>query len=46
MKGIHIVENLKLDRLSATGVYETAFIMKPLKIKGGTGSNIAPIAVR
>ena len=44
--GIHIVENLKLDELSAARAYETAYIMEVLKIKGGTGSTIAPIAVR
>jgi kynurenine formamidase len=44
--GIHIVENLKLDQLSAARAYETAYIMEVLKIKGGTGSTIAPIAVR
>ena len=27
-------------------VYEFAFIMQPLKIKGGTGSTVAPIAIR
>jgi kynurenine formamidase len=44
--GIHIVENLKLDQLSLARAYETAYIMEILKIKGGTGSTIAPIAVR
>ncbi len=44
--GIHIVENLKLDELAAARAYETAYIMEVLKIKGGTGSTIAPIAVR
>jgi len=46
VNGIHIVENLKLDQLSAAHAYETAYIMEVLKIKGGTGSTIAPIAVR
>lgn len=44
--GIHIVENLKLDQLAAERAYETAYIMEVLKIKGGTGSTISPIAVR
>ena len=44
--GIHIVENLKLDELAAARAYESAYIMEVLKIKGGTGSTIAPIAVR
>jgi predicted TIM-barrel fold metal-dependent hydrolase/kynurenine formamidase len=46
VNGIHIVENLKLDQLSTARAYETAYIMEVLKIKGGTGSTIAPIAVR
>jgi kynurenine formamidase len=44
--GVHIVENLRLEHLAAEHAYETAFIMEPLKIKGGTGSTVAPIAVR
>jgi kynurenine formamidase len=44
--GIHILENLKLDTLAAERVHEFAFIVQPLKIKGGTGSTVAPIAVR
>lgn len=46
VNGIHIVENLKLEHLAAERGYETAFIMEVLKIRGGTGSTIAPIAVR
>jgi len=45
-RGIHLLENLKLDELSAKGVFEFAFIMQPLKIKGGTGSTVAPVAIR
>lgn len=44
--GIHLLENLRLERLAAEHAYETAFIMEVLKIKGGTGSTVAPIAVR
>jgi len=44
--GIHLVEKLKLDELAAAGVHEFAFILQPLKIQGGTGSTIAPVAVR
>jgi kynurenine formamidase len=46
VNGIHILENLKLDELAAKRVHEFAFMMQPLKIKGGTGSTVAPIAVR
>jgi kynurenine formamidase len=44
--GIHLLENLKLDELAARQVYEFAFIVEPLKIQGGTGSTVAPIAIR
>jgi len=46
VNGIHLLENLKLDELAAKRAYEFAFVMQPLKIKGGTGSTVAPIAVR
>jgi len=35
-----------LEQLAAAGAHEFAFIVQPLKIKGGTGSAIAPIAIR
>ena len=44
--GIHVLENMKLDELAAKRVYEFAFIVEPLKIQGGTGSTVAPIAIR
>jgi kynurenine formamidase len=46
VNGVHLLENLKLEELVAKGVSEFAFIMQPLKIQGGTGSTVAPIAVR
>ena len=46
VNGIHLLENLKLDELAAKRAYEFAFIIQPLKIQGGTGSTVAPIAVR
>jgi kynurenine formamidase len=46
INGIHLLENLKLDELAAKRVYEFAFIVEPLKIQGGTGSTVAPIAIR
>ena len=46
VNGIHLLENMKLDELVAKRVQEFAFIMQPLKIQGGTGSTVAPIAVR
>ncbi len=44
--GIYLLENLELEALAAARAYEFAFIVQPLKIKGATGSAIAPIAVR
>ena len=44
--GIHLLENLKLDDLASKRVYEFAFVMQPLKLKGATGSTVAPIAIR
>jgi kynurenine formamidase len=44
--GIFLLENMNLEELAAKKVYEFAFIVQPLKIKGGTGSTVAPIAVR
>lgn len=46
VNGIHILENLKLDELAAKRIYEFAFIIQPLKLQGGTGSTVAPIAIR
>jgi kynurenine formamidase len=46
VNGIFLLENMKLDELAAQKVYEFAFIVQPLKIKGGTGSTVAPVAVR
>lgn len=44
--GIHLIENLELEKLAAARAYEFAFIVQPLKIKGATGSAVAPIAIR
>ncbi|PYM09322.1 MAG: cyclase [Candidatus Rokuibacteriota bacterium] len=46
VNGIHILENLKLDEIVAKRAWEFAFVMQPLKIRGGTGSTVAPIAIR
>jgi kynurenine formamidase len=46
INGIHILENLRLDEVAARQAYEFALIVQPLKIQGGTGSTVAPIAVR
>ena len=44
--GIHLLENLKLEELATKRVYEFARTMQPLKLKGGTGSTVAPAAIR
>src|SRR5688572_3385094 len=46
VNGIHLLENMKLDELATKRVYEFAFVMQPLKIQGGTGSTVAPVAIR
>jgi kynurenine formamidase len=46
VNGIHLLENLKLDELAARQIYEFALIVQPLKIEGGTGSTVAPVAIR
>ena len=46
VNGIHLLENLRLEELAARRAYEFALVVEPLKIKGGTGSTVAPIAIR
>ncbi len=46
VNGIHLLENMKLDELAAKRAYEFAFVMQPLKIQGGSGSTVAPAAIR
>ena len=46
VNGVHLLENLKFDELAAKQVYEFAFVMQPLKLQGGTGSTVSPVAVR
>jgi kynurenine formamidase len=45
-RGIYLVENLKLDELVQKGVHEFAFVVQPLKLRGATGSAVAPVAMR
>ncbi len=45
VNGIHLLENMKLDQLVAKRIQEFALIVQPLKIQGGTGSTVAPVAV-
>ncbi|HVP45011.1 MAG TPA: cyclase family protein [Bryobacteraceae bacterium] len=43
--GIHIIECLNLEQLARDHVYEFVFVAAPLKIRGGTGSPIRPLAL-
>ncbi len=44
--GVHLLENMKLEELVAKRVHEFAFVVQPLKIQGGTGSTVSPVAIR
>jgi kynurenine formamidase len=46
VNGIFLLENVRLDELAAKKAYEFAFVVQPLKVKGGTGSTVAPVAIR
>ena len=43
--GVHIIEALNLEELARDRIYEFVFIAAPLKIRGGTGSPIRPLAL-
>lgn len=43
--GIHIIEHLNLEALAGESLGEFCFILSPLKIVGGTGSPVRPLAV-
>lgn len=43
--GIHIIECLNLEELAESGATEFLFVAAPLKIRGGTGSPIRPVAL-
>jgi kynurenine formamidase len=44
-KGIPIIENLNLEKLSSDKVYGFSFICSPLKLTGATGSPVRPLAI-
>jgi kynurenine formamidase len=43
--GVHIIEVMNLSELAAASVHEFLFVLAPLKIVGGTGSPVRPLAV-
>ena len=45
-KGIQIMEMLNLEELARERCYTFLFVCLPLRIRGGTGSPIRPIAIR
>lgn len=42
--GIYILEHLMLETLAAHGISEFVFVLAPLRIVGGTGSPVRPLA--
>lgn len=44
--GIHIIECLNLEELAADKVYEFLLVAAPMKIEGGTGAPVRPVAIR
>ncbi|MBL8237143.1 MAG: cyclase family protein [Bryobacterales bacterium] len=44
-KGIHIIEALDLEGLARDRVYEFLFVGAPLKLRGGTGAPLRPLAL-
>jgi kynurenine formamidase len=43
--GVYILESMFLEELAADGVREFGFVCLPLKLRGGTGSPVRPIAL-
>jgi kynurenine formamidase len=43
--GIHLIEMLWLDELSASGRTDFVFMVAPLAIEGGTGSPVNPLVI-
>ena len=43
--GVYLIENLKLDELSASGATEFCFVLLATKFKGATGSPVRPVAM-
>jgi kynurenine formamidase len=44
-RGVHLLEILDLEAVVAAGVREFLFVCLPLRIRGGTGSWVRPIAI-
>ena len=44
-RGVHLIEIMDLESISSERAYEFLFLALPLRIKGGTGSWLRPVAV-
>lgn len=44
-KGIHLLEVANLEEMSKSKTHEFLFVALPLKIRGGTGSPVRPVAI-
>lgn len=44
-RGVYLIEILDLEELAAERAYEFFFVCSPLKIRGGTGSWVRPVAI-
>lgn len=44
-RGVHLIEHLKLDELSADRCYEFLFCVSPLRVTGATASPVSPVAI-
>jgi kynurenine formamidase len=44
-RGVHIIETLQLEELARENVAEFLFVAAPLKLVGGTGSPLRPLAL-
>jgi kynurenine formamidase len=43
--GVYLIELLALDELAADRCHEFMFVAAPLRITGGTGSPLNPLAI-
>jgi kynurenine formamidase len=44
-RGIYIIESMNLETLADDGISDFTFVATPLRIRGGTGSPLRPLAV-
>lgn len=44
-RGIHLIENLLLEELAASGATEGLLVAAPLRLVGGTGAPVRPVAI-